>query len=227
MGNKANGRHIKRLASSKYMAIGRKSSTYIAKPLPGRHTKNTNIALKTVLTEKLGLTSTAREAEIVIKNKNIKVNGKIVIEPLFPVGFGDIINIENNKDTYYINTNKHGVFSIEKQKESRSLFKVVGKYLSKGKIPMVRLHDGSIMKIKDINDVMVNDSVLLKDGKIGSVVKLAEGSKCFVINGTHASESGTISKILKGTATRSTLVTINSGSTEFETTLKNIMAIAD
>lgn len=227
MGNKANSRHIKRLASSKYMSISRKSSTYVAKPLPGRHNKLSNISLKTVLTEKLGITSTGREAEMIIKDKNIKVNGKIITEPLYSIGFGDVLHIKDEKEGYVVLTNRHGTFSIEKSKNSKPLFRVVGKYLAKGKKTMVRLHDGSTITAGESKDIAVNDSVEIKDGKINSVVKLKEGGKCIVIKGTHASESGTINRILPGTATRSTLVTVASGKGNFETTLENIMAIAD
>ena len=227
MGNKANSRHIKRIASSKYMSISRKKSTYIAKPLPGRHNKLSNISLKTVLTEKLGLTSTGREAEIIIKSKDIKVNGKTITEPLYGVGFGDIIHIKDEKDGYIVLTNKHGTFSIEKNKGAKSVFRVVGKYIAKGKKVMIRLHDGSTLNVANSKNINVNDSVELKDGKIDSIVTLKEGGKCMVIKGTHASESGTINKIHPGTATRMTLVSIASGKGNFETTLENIMAIAD
>ncbi len=227
MGNKANSRHIKRLAASNYMSISRKSSEYVAKPLPGRHTKNSNISLKTVLTEKLGVTATGREAEIIIKEKNIKVNGKVITEPLYPVGFGDVLHVGEGKEGYVITTNRHGAFNIEKHKGSKLLFRVMGKYKAKDNTLMIRLHDGSILNANASKDVKVNDSVEISNGKILSIVKLQEGGKCLVIKGSHASESGTISKILQGTATRSTLLTIDSGKGSFETTLGNIMAIAD
>ncbi|MGC8479236.1 MAG: S4 domain-containing protein [Candidatus Micrarchaeia archaeon] len=225
MGVKANRRHIKRLASSKYMGISKKSSSYVAKPLPGRHTKESSIALKTILTEKLKLLSSSREAENVIKEKNITVNHKIITKPLYPVGFGDIIHIEKLNESFLVGRDKNGKITLEKHKEGKQLFKITGKYIAKGKKQMLRLHDGSIINPENIKDANVNDSVDIKDGKISSIIKLEEGGKCLVIKGTHASETGIIRKIIKGTETRSSLVSVSSGKENFETTLENIMAI--
>ncbi len=228
MGVKANRRHIKRLASSKYIGVSRKSSAYVAKPLPGRHNKTSNVALKTVLTEKLALTTTGKEAEKIIKGKNIKVNGNTIINPLYPVGFGDIIEIHVLGENFFINNTKNGSFALEKIKEPKQqLFKVVGKYKAKGNKVMLRLHDGRIISADKFKDTNVNDSVDVKNKEISSVVKLEEGGKCLVIKGNHTSQSGIIRKIITGTATRSSLVSISSGKENFETTLDNIIAIAE
>ncbi len=228
MGVKANSRHIKRLASSKYIGVGRKSSAYVAKPLPGRHTKTSNIAIKTILTEKLGLTSTGKESEKIIKGKNIKVNGNVIKNPLYPVGFGDIIEIPVLGENFFINNTKNGSFTLEKIKEPKQqLFKVIGKYKTKGNKVMLRLHDGRIINTDKSKEINVNDSVDIKNKEISSIIKLEEGGKCLVIKGNHTSQSGIIRKIINGTATRSSLVSISSGKENFETTLDNIIAIAD
>ncbi|MEM0201358.1 MAG: S4 domain-containing protein [Candidatus Micrarchaeaceae archaeon] len=228
MGIKANRRHIKRLASSKYMGVSRKSSAYVAKPFPGRHTKDSNIALKTILTEKLGLTSTSKEAEKIIKDRNIKVNDKIISNPLYSVGFGDIIEIHKLGEKFYMDNTKNGSFTLEKIKSSKQqLFKVIGKYKTKGNKLMLRLHDGSIINADKFKDTNVNDSVDVKNKEISSVIKLEEGGKCLVIKGNHTTQSGIIRKIITGTATRSSLVSISSGKENFETTLDNIIAIAE
>jgi ribosomal protein S4E len=60
MASKGNTRHIRRLASTRYMKIERKSSKYVAKPMAGRHNSKSNIALTTVLKEKM-MDATSRD----------------------------------------------------------------------------------------------------------------------------------------------------------------------
>ncbi len=45
MGSKGNDRHIKRLASPRYLHIERKVSAYVIKPDAGRHTLESSMAL--------------------------------------------------------------------------------------------------------------------------------------------------------------------------------------
>jgi ribosomal protein S4E len=46
-----------------------------------------------------------------------------------------------------------------------------------------------------------------------------------VIKGTHATETGTIKEITKGSAVRAQTVKIDSGSAEFETLADNVMIV--
>ncbi len=227
MAGKGNKRHIKRLASSRYMAIGRKASKYVIKPMPGRHTGKRSISLMTVLKEKI-MSATSREAGFAIKSSSIKVNGKTVKEPKYAVGFGDLIEILPTNESFRIVSGKDGRFEIEKAKgkhRSNQTFKVIGKYVGKkGKI-FLKLHDGS--SVGSDNSAKVNDSVVLAEKKISKVIKLEKGSKCYVVTGTHASESGTIKEITKGTLQRNPSVKIEGSSGEFETLLRNIMVVGE
>ena len=106
---------------------------------------------------------------------------------------------------------------------SRQVFKVVGKYLARGKTPMIRLHDGTNMRFSE--EVNVNDSVDLSSGK-AKVIRLKEGAGCIVIKGVHSSGEGTIKEIRKGNAQRDALVQINTkGGKVIETLLDNIMVV--
>ena len=86
MGSKGNNRHVKRLAAPKYLHIGRKVNAYVTKPNPGRHTLDSSIAISTVLKEKLGVASSAREARRILKSSSVEVNGKVVRDSRYPLG---------------------------------------------------------------------------------------------------------------------------------------------
>ncbi len=220
MANKGNSRHINRLASTKYMKVGRKTSAYVAKPNPGRHALDISISLGTVLKEKLAVVQSLREAELMLHSGFVMVNGKVIKDRKYPVGFNDVIELIPSKEKYSVSSGKNGVFAIKKS-EGKQLFKVLGKYTGRKGAIMIRLHDGATVTAG--KDVKVNDTVELLDGKPGNVIKMETGRKCFVMRGTHASESGVIKDINQGTATRSALVRIEGGAGEFETLLDNIM----
>jgi small subunit ribosomal protein S4e len=224
MSNKGNNRHVKRLASSRYIKVQRKTSKYVSKQHPGRYTYETSIALITVLKEKAMVVENTAEASSALKRGAIKVNGKIVKDPRYPVGFGDIIRVEHANENYKIDVEKKGAVKVVKTgSNAERVLKVTGKYLAKGDKVMLRLYDGTTISGK--SDIKVNDSVLLDGNKVSSVIKMEQGAKCFVINGAHASESGTIKEIKQGSATRDATVTIESGSSTFDTLLDNIMVL--
>ncbi len=223
MGSKGNNRHIKRLAASRYINIGRKVNPYVLKPNAGRHTLDSSIAISTVIKEKLGIAQNERESRRILNAGSVEVNGKVVKDPRFPIGFGDVISFKPSKEQFSIGVGRSGTITVSKAQGHHhdQPLKVVGKYIASSKKEMVRLYNGVI--IPSANGVSVNDSVMVKDGKIHKVIKLEKGAKCLVVKGVHASLEGTIAEIKKGTALRDATVEIHGKSGSTETLLDNII----
>ncbi len=227
MSSKGNNRHMNRFAASNYLKVERKLSKYIAKPNAGRFTSKNTIALVTLLKEKMHVAADTREARLLLKKGNVRINGKAVRDERYPVGFGDVVSFSDG-ESYRIDVAKHGYISpVESDAKAGNarLLKVIGKYVGSGNRMMIRLYDGTTISGK--NDIMVNDSVSVQDGAVKSVVKFSKGAKCYVIKGKHASESGVIKAVTEGTATRSPTVEIDSGKGTFQTLLENIMVTGE
>ncbi len=226
MASKGNTRHIRRLAATRYMKIGRKISKYVAKPLAGRHNSGSNIALVTVLKEKV-MEATTHEIRFVMNKGEVEVNGKAVREERYPVGFGDVIHLKPTAESYKVVSGKGGTFALEKAEHGKhkQAFKVIGKYTTRKGGVEIRLHDGRTVKAD--NKVRVNDSVVLGKNGVEKVIGLGAGAYCYVISGTHASESGRIKEITKGTMLRNPSVRIEGSSGEFETLVRNIMVTGE
>ncbi len=221
MARKANKRHIKSLAAPAYFGIERKRQRYVAKPMAGRHSKERSIPVALAL-RRLGIVKTMLEASRIMKDGQVKVNGKRVNDVHYPVGFSDILEI--GERSVLIGIDKHGVVEIresaDKSSHSRTL-KITGKYKTKKGEVMLRLHDGTIIKAD--KDAKVNDSVKMEGGS-AKLIKLREGCGCFVIGGVHVGTSGKISSIKEGTRTTEKSITVESGDGDrFETTAKNII----
>jgi small subunit ribosomal protein S4e len=107
--------------------------------------------------------------------------------------------------------------------ERARVFKVIGKYVTKGNREMIRLYNGTV--IPSAKGVSVNDSVSLKEGRVQEVLKLQKGARCLVIKGVHAAESGVISEIKGGTALRRATVAMEGDKGKTETLLDNVMVV--
>ncbi len=224
MGAKGNNRHMKRLASPRYMKLTRKQSKFVPKPSAGRHTLENSIALLTFVKEKLELARNSREARKAITQGKIKVNGKGIKDTKFALGIGDIVEIVPAALSYEIVPSDYGVMGKREVKSNSRIVKVIGKYKAEGNVDMIRLISGENLKC-DKKEIAVNDSVVIEAGKVKDVAKLEEGAKCRVIKGIHAPEEGTIKKITKGTAMRTASANIEGKNSSFETVVENIMAI--
>ena len=225
MANKGSSRHMKRLAVGPYSKVSRKVAAYLAKPRPGRHSLGNSVALLVILRDKLGVVANSKEAKRVIVTGQVEVNGRRVVDERYSVGFGDVIKLRPTGDVYSIGVGKKGAISVEKAGKDASArtLKVIGKYAEKGNKIMARLLDGTVLEAG--KDVLVNDSVILENGAVKKTLKFEKGAKCLVIKGTHASETGTIKEISKGSALRAQTVRVGSGASEFETLSDNIMIV--
>jgi small subunit ribosomal protein S4e len=225
MGSKGNSRHIKRLASPRYLHIEKKVNAYVVKPNAGRHLLESSIAIATVLKEKMSVASNAREARSILKSGSVEVNGKQVKDSRYPLGFGDVIRFKPTGEQYSIGVGSKGSVSVNKLegKEHEQVFKVIGKYVARGGKEMIRLYNGNV--VPSSKGISVNDTVRIKEGKVSDVMKLQKGARCLIIKGVHASESGVISEIKAGTALRRATVAIDGSSGRTETLLDNIMVV--
>lgn len=226
MGSKGNNRHIKRLAAPTYLHVERKVNAYVLKPNAGRHTAHSTMALSTIIKEKLNFAQNANEVKRILKAGSVEVNGKIIKDPRYPIGYGDHMHFKPSGEKYTVTVAGKGVIKVAKTEHEHSKAehaqKVIGKYIAPGNKEMIRLLSGIILP--SAKGVHVNDSVIVKDGKIGSVLKLEKGAKCLVVNGVHASEEGTIAEIKKGSALRDATVEIHSGKKgNIETLIDNIV----
>ena len=83
-------RHLKRLNAPKSWTILRKTTKYIAKPLPGAHALGESMPIGLVL-KQLGHAQTTAEAKKILHAHPVLVDGKRVLDPKSPVGILDSI----------------------------------------------------------------------------------------------------------------------------------------
>ncbi len=225
MGRKGNKRHLKSLYSPIYYAISKKHNKYTTKMSCGRHTKDKAIPLLLFIRDKLNLSDKKVEIVKIVKQGLIKVNGKVIKDYKYPIGLNDIVNIDKLDKNYKISIDKKAHFSfeeIDKKNKIARICKVIKKYKIKKGIIMLGLHDGTNIKGKD--NININDSVILNEKKeIDKILPLKKNAKCFIIDGVHVGDNGTLEEI-KSIEDKKQVI-IKKQDAEFETSLKNIMVI--
>lgn len=194
--------HLKRLVASKHFPIERKARTFIVTPAPGPHSKDECIPIQVVLREMLKLVRSGAEAKKVLNSRAIKVDGRIVTDPKFPVGMMDVVEIPK-LDASYLAAPVKGVLKLhllDRKNAGQKLCRVQGKTTITGGKFQLNLHDGRnvIVAESEAKNYAVGDSIIISvpDQKIQKHLKLKEGNIGMIGRGKYAGTIGTIKEIV-------------------------------
>ena len=196
--------HLKRLVAPRSWNIARKERTWTTKPMPGKHSLEGALPISTILRDYLKVCDNNREAKIILHNRDVFVDQRVVNKPKYPVGLMDIISIPKIKLHVRAMLDKHGRIEFVPIKAADSKWKlarVENKRNIKGGHTQINLHDGTNIlskeKVKTGDVLQLN----LPDLKVKKVLKFKKGAQSLIIGGAHV---GSISTIMGEETTRST-----------------------
>jgi len=192
--------HLKRSTIPRTWNLNRKQNIFIVRPNAGGHSLEMGLPLGVILRDILGYASTSKEAQKILNNKNILVDGKRRKDHRFIVGLFDVLAFPDLKKYYRMVLDQKGRLSLKEtttEESSIKLCKIVGKtILKKGKVQF-HFHDGKNI----ITDVAakVGDSVILQlpQLNIKEILPLKNGVHVFLTKGKHGGSSGVL-KDIKG-----------------------------
>ena len=196
--------HLKRLVAPRSWNIARKERTWTTKPMPGKHSLEGALPISTILRDYLKVCDNNREAKIILHNRDVFVDQRVVNKPKYPVGLMDIISIPKIKLHVRAMIDKHGRIEFVPIKAADSKWKlarVENKRNIKGGHTQINLHDGTNILSKEkvkTGDVL---QLSLPDLKVKKVLKFKKGAQSLIIGGAHV---GSISTIVGEETTRST-----------------------
>ena len=160
--------------------LARKGTKYVARAL--NHHRN-SVPIVIALRDMLHLARTAREVNEMIKQKMLKLNGKIVTDYRESIRLFNLLEAGKNYRLTLLPTGKF-TFEPVSEKEGR-LCKVLNKTLAAKDIFQLHLHDGTTLLTKE--KIIVGDSLVLDEaGKIKKHLPLIAGKKVLVITGSYA-----------------------------------------
>lgn len=180
--------HLTRAQITKRVPIARKGTRYIARPLSH---PNTAVSVLSAVRDILKLARTAREVKEMIKQKQIKINGRIVYDYHAPVHMLGILDADKRYILTILPTNR---FSLEETKEKTRIAKIINKKTLNGGQVQLNMHEGTNVVTK--SKANVGDSVELDmDNKIVNVLPLGKGKKALLIYGRNVGVKGTIKEV--------------------------------
>ncbi|WP_440060051.1 30S ribosomal protein S4e [Thermogladius sp. 4427co] len=235
----AGSRHLKALAAPYYWPILRKKHKWTVKPSPGPHPIEYSLPLLIVVRDVFKYAETGREARKLISEGNFEIDGRIIRDYKFPVGFMDVLHIIPT-DEYYrvlpVPTKVIGFVKISKEEAGFKLCRIENKTTVKGGHIQLNLHDGRNVLIRvsdpsnpveDIYETLGTIQLSLGDNKIMDYIPLREESTLVIISGgRNAGRVGLVKKIHRGMGVkRSIAVVEDKNGNLFQTSLNYVFPI--
>jgi len=209
--------YTKRLLSPEYYRTSKKGNKFIVTAIPGPHKKNRSIPLSVVLRDIMKLVEDVSEVKSILNKRMVKIDNKTQINHRFPIGFMDVISIDNSN--YRVLVNEKGLYlkNIENNKNIK-LLKITKKTYNKKNILQLGFHDGRTLIVdKDIyktGDVAVFD---IEAGKIKELLQFKRGSLVLITDGKNKGKVGKIEDIIIVRGSQSNRVVVKIGEEKIET----------
>jgi len=229
---------LKRKPAPRFWPIHRKEDPWVIKPSSGPHSLENCLPLSLILRDILGIAETRKEAQTIIYQGNILVDGKVMKKDDFPIGLMDVISMPNANKYYRIMPSHKGLFlnPINKEETGFKLSRIEDKATVSGGVQL-NMHDGSniLVKVADPKnhqeDIYQTFDVLklnLPDKQIAERIELKEGNFAIITGGKNIGVKGKVVEINKAEAKkrRNALVVVeDEKGTRYQTILDFVFSI--
>eukprot|EP01059_Diplonema_ambulator_P002463 TRINITY_DN1209_c0_g1_i1.p1 TRINITY_DN1209_c0_g1~~TRINITY_DN1209_c0_g1_i1.p1 ORF type:complete len:272 (+),score=106.34 TRINITY_DN1209_c0_g1_i1:135-950(+) len=222
-------KHMKRLAAPKHWMVDKLLGVYAPKSRPGAHKGREALPLIIVLRNRLNLALTRGEAMMITKQRFIEVDGRVKIDPKYPVGFQDIMSIPKTNDHFRVLYDVKGRFVLQKEDESAAktkLCKVTKTYTAPNGVPSLCTHDGRTLRYPDPL-IKAGDTVAfdLENNKIVDFVKFKIGTWCMITGGANTGRAGEIVNLERHPGSFDIVHVKDANDNTFATRLNNVFVI--
>jgi len=187
---------LKRLAAPSSWMLDKLSGTYAPRPSPGPHKLRECLPLTIFLRNRLKYALTGKEVTSIVKQRLIKVDGKVRTDETYPGGFQDVITIEKSGEHFRLLYDVKGRFTIHRitpEEASYKLLKVRKVAVGSKGVPHIVTHDGRTIRYPD-PAIKVNDTVKFDfdQNKITDFVKFDTGNIVMITGGRNMGRAGVI-----------------------------------
>lgn len=175
--------HRARPNVTRKIPIVRKGTKYVAMT---RSHIDESVPVVIAIRDMLGLAKTAKEVREMIKQKQLKVNGRTVVELNESIQLFHILEADKK---YQLSLSSAGRFTLVETKAKDRLAKIMGRSLISGGKMQIHLHDGT--NIIGKKEYAVQDSLYLDTtNKPVKHVAFAKGSTVFATAGKYIGQEG-------------------------------------
>jgi len=188
--------HLQRLAAPKHWMLDKLSGAFAPRPSTGPHKMRECLPLIIFLRNRLKYALTGNEAKKIVKQKLIKVDGKVRTDVTYPTGFMDVISIEKTGELFRLVFDVKGRYAVHRISEQEAKFKLCKvrrlAVAPKG-VPYAVTHDGRTIRYPH-PDIGLHDTVVvdIATGKITDFIKFDTGNKVMITGGHNVGRVGLI-----------------------------------
>jgi small subunit ribosomal protein S4e len=194
-------RRLKRRAAPRAWTIPRKGTKWVQRVAPGPHAQDQSVPLVIVLRELRRLARSAREAQILLRQGSVRVDGRVVHDPARGVGLMDTVSFAAPLDEHFrVLKDRRGKLVLVGIPANEALVKL-GRVRRKTTISggglQVTLHDGRNLLCPAKATWKVGDSLKLElpDQKVTGHLPLQPGQLAYVAGGSHVGQLARIERI--------------------------------
>lgn len=189
-------KHLKRLNAPKHWMLDKLSGAFAPRPSSGPHKLRECLPLALFLRNRLKYALNYDETKRILKQRLIKVDGKVRTDVTYPAGIMDVITIEKTGENFRLIYDTKGRYSIHRITPEEAKYKLcrVRKTLMGPKgVPFIVTHDGRTIRYPD-PAIKVNDTIVLDIGstKITDHIKFDSGNQCMVTGGHNVGRVGLV-----------------------------------
>jgi small subunit ribosomal protein S4e len=208
-------KHLKRLPAPRSWTIPRKTDFWIVRPSPGPHGLADSVPIGSILRDMLKVCDTAREARRILNGRGVRVDGRIITDPKFPVGLMDVLELAETKAHYRMLVNTRGrmtLVGIDDAEAKWKLCRVEDKTTVRGGKTQLNLHDGrNVLLPKDAYKTGTTLKIHVPDQKVVEHYELAKGASVLVTGGQHVGQIAQVLDVVRTRNTRANIVTFQEG----------------
>jgi len=192
-------KHLKRLDAPSHWMLSKMGGTWAPRPSAGPHKLRECLPLVVLIRNRLKYALNNRETAAVLKQRLIKVDGKVRTEKTYPAGFMDVISIEKTNEYLRLLYDVKGRFVAHRITPEEAKFKlcrVRGVHIGAKDIPYISTHDARTIRYPDPL-IKTNDTVKvdIETGKVIDHLKFEIGNLVAITGGHNLGRVGLITTI--------------------------------
>ncbi|KAH7472591.1 40S ribosomal protein S4-3 [Phytophthora ramorum] len=222
-------KHLKRMSAPKHWMLGKLDGIWAPRPSSGPHKLRECLPLIIILRNRLKYALTKQEVTMICMQKSVKVDGKIRVDPDFPAGFMDVVELPKTGDQFRLLFDTKGRFVLHRISDEEKKFKlakVIRQEYTKKAIPYIATNDGRTIRYPD-PVIKVGDTVKidLETGKVTEHIKFEVGNLVAITRGRNAGRVGILHHIERHQGSFNIAHVKDSAGHDFATRLGNVFAV--
>lgn len=189
-------KHLKRLTAPHHWMLDKLTGRFAPRPSTGPHKLRESLPLTVLLRNRLKYALTVKEVQLILKQRQVLVDGRVRTDTTFPTGFMDVVSIPKTKENFRLMYDAKGRYvplKISSEESKYKIGKVVQSRLGPKGVPFIVLHDGKTLRYPD-PDTKVGDTVKvdLETMRPVGLTKFEIGCQVYVTGGRNRGRIGTL-----------------------------------